>query len=440
MSKLQYFGTDGIRGEYGQFPIVPEFIAQLGWAAGKVLAQDGQGHVVVGHDGRASNVALRAALLSGLHSAGVNVIDMDLCPTPAIAYLTQHFNAKAGIVISASHNPAKDNGIKFFNHNGGKLTPDQEQQIEASINDAPATLAPLQVCPTPAFRQAYHQFCLDSVAGVDLTGTRIVVDCANGAMSEVAPAIFTQLGAEVEAIFCQPDGANINANCGATAIAACQQQVRSRQAHLGIAFDGDGDRVLMVDGQGDVISGDGILYLLAQSPTRGSAGVVGTVMSNMGLEAVLQAKQIPFTRTKVGDAHVLAECHARGWQLGGEPSGHIICLQQTTTGDGLIAALQVLAHCLAGENKNIRQQLSGYVPYPQTLVNVAVAKPSLVMQHPDVVAAIEAQTAQLADRGRILVRPSGTEPVVRVLVEGKDPILNQQVADEIAKIIVASVQ
>lgn len=465
MSDRQYFGTDGIRGEAGQFPIVPEFIQQLAWAAGRVLAPPapalesaGRERVIVlGHDGRASHSMIQAAIIQGLQETGVSVFDCGFCPTPAVAYLTQRYQAQAGIVISASHNPAKDNGIKFFNARGGKLNLEQELAIEALLttrwqqtsdctpterlaeHDAEGPTSRASVTYMPDAVQHYEQFCLQSVAEhLDLTGWKIVVDCANGAMSPVAPPLFKHLGAEVHTCFDTPNGININGGCGATALAALSREVVATQAHIGIAFDGDGDRVMMVDAQGKTLDGDGMLYVIArdwQAHGELEGGVVGTVMSNMALEQQLQQLGIAFARTQVGDIWVLAECHARKWPLGGEPSGHIICLNKATTGDGLVAALQVLAAVQRSGQGHIAQALRGYEPYPHTLVNIKVPEPKTLARSAQLSAAIQESEQLLAKNGRILVRPSGTEPLIRILVEGKDAATNQRVAQNLADIV-----
>lgn len=439
MNKRKYFGTDGIRGEFGKFPIIPDFAFQVVWAASQVLSKQDNKTVVLGHDGRQSHQALSKAIIQGLNTAGITVLDCGLCPTPAMAFLCRHFNAGFAVMISASHNPAKDNGIKFFNAEGSKLSQAQERAIEKQIEHAPSfdesiLLADLNREIVDDAIDLYQQFCCDSVNGCDLSSMYLVVDAANGAMSDVAPSVFERLNANVERCFCWPDGKNINAGCGATNVAALRQQVLEKKADLGIAFDGDGDRVMMVDAKGDILDGDAMIFLIAthaKQQKQFTGGVVGTLMSNMALETALAKHDIPVARANVGDAYVLAECHQRGWILGGEPSGHVICLQQTTTGDGLIAALQVLA-CLNQDDTPIQTRLNEYQPFPQLLVNVKVDNPSDAIKSAKLQSAIEKAENKLGNKGRVLVRASGTEPLIRIMVESADAALNQRLAEEIA--------
>ena len=422
----KYFGTDGIRGKVGEFPVTPDFVLKLGWAAGKVLACEGRGRVVVGKDTRISGYMFESALEAGLSAAGVDVILTGPMPTPAIAYLTRTFNAQAGIVISASHNPYYDNGIKFFAGDGQKLPDDVELRIEQLLEKH------ITVVPSSALGKAsrlddaagrYIEYCKAStVSQLDLTGLTIVVDAGHGATYQVGPAVFRELGAEVVLVGATPDGLNINEQCGATSTDLLIAKVRETGADLGVAFDGDGDRLMMVDGDGQVVDGDELLYIIAVSRQEQGVlvgGVVGTLMTNLGMEKALIERGIPFARAQVGDRYVNELMVANGWQLGGESSGHIICHDVSTTGDGIVAALQVLkAISLAGTNlSDLRRGVS---KYPQTMVNVRVAKKLDAMTVPAISAAVAISEDELGGRGRVLLRSSGTEPVIRVMVEGED--------------------
>lgn len=437
MSQRKYFGTDGIRGEVGQSNINPEFFLKLGWAVGRVLAQ-GQGNkVVIGKDTRISGYMLESALESGLSAAGIDVALLGPMPTPGIAYLTQTLRANAGIVISASHNPFYDNGIKFFSADGGKLPDNVELAIEAELEKK------LQVVPSDKLGKAkripdaagrYIEFCKSSIPSLTrLSGLRIVVDCANGATYHIAPNVFAELGAEVIFMADKPNGFNINQDCGSTAPELLRQKVLSTGADIGIALDGDGDRVLLIDAQGNVVNGDQILYIIAKERhQRGllNGGVVGTVMSNYGLELAIQELGVPFLRSKVGDRYVLEALQANDWKIGGETSGHILCLDKTTTGDGIIAALQIL-FIMVKQEKSLAELLEGINLLPQTLINLATNDALVLAQNNQVVQAVKGIEALLNGKGRVLLRPSGTEPLLRIMVEGYDESLVQCYAQKL---------
>ncbi|MBK7300368.1 MAG: phosphoglucosamine mutase [Moraxellaceae bacterium] len=421
----KYFGTDGIRGLVGEFPIVPEFALKLGWAAGKVLASRGNPSVVIGKDTRLSGYMLEAALQSGLSAAGVNVRLLGPMPTPAVAHLARAFHASAGIVISASHNPYYDNGIKFFGATGKKLSDEIEHQIEEWL-DKPMAIDNFdelgKTLRQEDARGRYIEFCKASFPyHLSLKGLKIVVDCAHGATYQVGPAVFRELGAEVVAVSCEPDGMNINADCGSTHPQTLQAAVLINKADLGIAFDGDGDRIVMVDHTGSVVDGDEIIVMIARARQQEGVnvgGVVGTVMSNMGMEVAVKNMGLEFVRAKVGDRHVMSALAKRGWMLGGEASGHIVCLDKTTTGDAIIAALQVLAAVVQSE-QSLHDLRQGMTKFPQQLINVKIAQKSDPMTNDVVMAAVKEAEALLGERGRVLLRASGTEPVIRVMVEGE---------------------
>ncbi|HQV79910.1 MAG TPA: phosphoglucosamine mutase [Agitococcus sp.] len=421
----KYFGTDGIRGLVGEFPIVPEFALKLGWAAGKVLASRGNPSVVIGKDTRLSGYMLEAALQSGLSAAGVNVRLLGPMPTPAVAHLARAFHASAGIVISASHNPYYDNGIKFFGATGKKLSDEIEHQIEEWL-DKPMAIDNFdelgKTLRQEDARGRYIEFCKASFPyHLSLKGLKIVVDCAHGATYQVGPAVFRELGAEVVAVSCEPDGMNINADCGSTHPQTLQAAVLINKADLGIAFDGDGDRIVMVDHTGSVVDGDEIIVMIARARQQEGVnvgGVVGTVMSNMGMEVAVKNMGLEFVRAKVGDRHVMSALAKRGWMLGGEASGHIVCLDKTTTGDAIIAALQVLAAVVQSE-QSLHDLRQGMTKFPQQLINVKIAQKSDPMTNDVVMAAVKEAEAVLGERGRVLLRASGTEPVIRVMVEGE---------------------
>lgn len=440
-----YFGTDGIRGEVGSHPITPEFALKLGWAAGRVLA-NGHQHaaVVIGKDTRISGYMFESAFEAGLSAAGIDVLLLGPMPTPAVAYITRTLHAAAGIVISASHNPFHDNGFKFFSAEGTKLDDTIELAIEAELEKPmtlvdSASLGKARRITDAAGR--YIEFCKASFPNaLDLKGLKIVVDCANGATYHVAPQVFEELGAEVIAIGNRPDGLNINVDCGSTHIAALQQKVKEVGADLGIALDGDGDRLIMVDRNGTPVDGDQILYIIAAQRHRDGAleGVVGTLMSNLGLEHALEKLDIAFARAKVGDRYVMEQLRQRGWQIGGESSGHLICLDCTTTGDGIISALQVLAAMVA-QGRGLEELTLGMRKYPQTMINVRHDGTLVLDQATAITHAVAAVEAELQHRGRVLLRPSGTEPLVRVMVEGQEVVeverLARQLADEVERYI-----
>ncbi|HEX4870237.1 MAG TPA: phosphoglucosamine mutase [Moraxellaceae bacterium] len=440
----KYFGTDGVRGKVGEPPITPEFALKLGWAAGKVLARDGAASVVVGKDTRLSGYLLESALESGLSAAGVSVRLLGPMPTPAIAHLTRAFHASAGIVISASHNPYYDNGIKFFGANGKKLPDAVESEIEEWLGkpltiDAPDLLGKAQ--RQEDARGRYIEFCKSTFPfGLSLKGLRIVLDCAHGAAYQVGPAVFTELGASVIRMACEPDGLNINRDCGSTHPEKLQQAVIDHRADLGIAFDGDADRVLMVDAHGELVDGDEIIVMIARERlAQGQAlgGVVGTLMSNMGMELALRDLGLDFVRAKVGDRYVMSALEERGWTLGGESSGHVVCLDKTTTGDAIVAALQVLA-ALVRTGQPLHELRRGMRKLPQHMINVRVAQRSDPMAVPAIIQAVQDIERQLAGRGRVLLRASGTEPVIRVMAEGEDAAQVMSLTQALADVVRAA--
>ncbi len=439
----KYFGTDGIRGRVGESPITPEFFLHLGWAVGKVLAASaGEGKsrlVLIGKDTRISGYMFESALEAGLISAGVDVGLLGPMPTPAIAYLTRTFQAQAGIVISASHNPYSDNGIKLFNTEGGKLSDDLELAIEAQLDSSMSTADKLGKARRIGDAEGrYIEFCKGSLPwGFSLAGLKIVLDCANGATYRVAPQVFSELGATVERIAVEPDGLNINRDCGSTSLAKLQAKVVESNADLGIAFDGDGDRVMFVDRHGAPVDGDELLFIIAQYQHKhegGCNGVVGTLMSNFGVELALQERAIPFMRAKVGDRYVLEAMRQRGWTLGGESSGHIVCGGATTTGDGIISALQVL-QALQADSLDLTSACQLMEKMPQCMINVPVSQKVDLATLPALQAAVEDVEAQLQGRGRVLLRPSGTEPVVRVMIEGADLGQVKRLTEELSQVV-----
>lgn len=437
MSK-KYFGTDGIRGRVGEAPITPDFMLKLGWAAGRVFQQHGKSKILIGKDTRISGYMFEAALEAGLVAAGVDVRLLGPMPTPAIAYLTRTFHAQAGIVISASHNAFDDNGIKFFSGEGKKLDDAIEHAIERMLEEPMVTVPSAELGKAVRIEGArgrYIEFCKSTVTlPLDLSGLHIVVDAANGACYNTAPDVFDELGARVTKLATEPDGYNINRDCGSTHPAKLQAKVRELGADLGIALDGDGDRLIMVDHEGELVDGDELLFIIARdrqlTGTLGG-GVVGTLMSNFGLELALQKLGVPFVRAKVGDRYVMAELEARGWLLGGESSGHLVCLDRTTTGDGTISALQVLA-ALARSGQSLAAARRAMSKLPQVMINVPLTAKRDVAGLPAIQAAVAGAEAALAGRGRVLLRPSGTEPLIRVMVEGEDGALVQRLASELA--------
>ncbi|WP_439860897.1 phosphoglucosamine mutase [Pseudomonas sp. MBLB4136] len=437
----KYFGTDGIRGRVGEFPITPDFMLKLGWAAGMAFRKQGKCRILIGKDTRISGYMFESALEAGLLAAGADVMLLGPMPTPAIAYLTRTFHAEAGIVISASHNPHHDNGIKFFSGQGTKLPDEVELMIEELL-DAPMTVVDSErlgkVSRVHDAAGRYIEFCKSSVpTSTDFAGLKMVIDCAHGAAYKVAPSVFRELGAEVSVLSAQPNGLNINDACGSTHMEALQAEVVAQQADLGIAFDGDADRVLMVDHTGALVDGDELLFIIARDlQERGKlhGGVVGTLMSNLGLELACADLGIPFIRAKVGDRYVIAELLARNWQLGGENSGHLVCFQHTTTGDAMIAALQVLL-ALKRRGQSLAETRQGMQKCPQVLVNVRFSGGEDPLEHPAVQDASARVTERMAGRGRVLLRKSGTEPLVRVMVEGDDEAQVRGYADELAKVV-----
>ncbi|KNC18283.1 MULTISPECIES: phosphoglucosamine mutase [Pseudomonas] len=438
----KYFGTDGIRGRVGEYPITPDFMLKLGWAAGMAFRKMGACRVLVGKDTRISGYMFESALEAGLSAAGADVLLLGPMPTPAIAYLTRTFHAEAGIVISASHNPHDDNGIKFFSGQGTKLPDEVESMIE-ELMDAPMTVAESsklgKVSRINDAAGRYIEFCKSSVpTTTDFAGLKLVIDCAHGATYKVAPNVFRELGAQVTVLSAAPDGLNINDNCGSTHMEALQAAVLIGHADLGIAFDGDGDRVLMVDHTGAIVDGDDLLFIIARDlQERGKlhGGVVGTLMSNLGLELAFKDLSIPFVRASVGDRYVMAELKERDWQLGGENSGHIVCCHHTTTGDAIIAALQVLL-ALKRRDETLAHARQGLRKCPQVLVNVRFAGGDVnPVEHPSVKEACERVTQAMGGRGRVLLRKSGTEPLVRVMVEGDDEKVVRGYADELARLV-----
>lgn len=438
----KFFGTDGIRGRVGDFPITPDFMLKLGWAAGMAFRKQGKCRILIGKDTRISGYMFESALEAGLSAAGADVMLLGPMPTPAIAYLTRTFQAEAGIVISASHNPHHDNGIKFFSGQGTKLPDEVEMMIEELLDQPMTVVESDQLGKVSRINDAagrYIEFCKSSVpSSTSFAGLKVVVDCAHGAAYKVAPSVFRELGAQVSVLSAQPNGLNINDGCGSTHVEALQAEVLAQKADLGIAFDGDADRVLMVDHAGVVVDGDELLFIIARDlQERGKlqgGGVVGTLMSNLGMELALADLGIPFVRAKVGDRYVIAELLAREWQLGGEGSGHLVCFQHTTTGDAIIAALQVLM-ALKRRGQTLAEARLGMQKCPQVLINVRFAGGLDPLEHPLVQEASARVTAQMAGRGRVLLRKSGTEPLVRVMVEGEDEAQVRSYANELADVV-----
>jgi len=442
MSDRKYFGTDGIRGRVGESPITPEFMLRLGWAAGQAFKRDGQRNsVLIGKDTRLSGYMFESALEAGLAAAGVDVKLLGPMPTPAIAYLTRTFRASAGIVISASHNPHHDNGIKFFSAAGTKLDDALEAEIERWLDQ------PLEVCASEELGKAsrvddapgrYVEFCKSTVPNeFSLDGMKVVLDCAHGATYHVAPKVFKELGAKVSVIGGEPDGLNINLNVGSTDLGALKQAVVERGADVGIAFDGDGDRVLMVDHDGTEVDGDELLYVIASqrfAEGRLKGGVVGTLMTNLGVELALREQGIEFERAKVGDRYVMERLIANNWVLGGEGSGHMVIRDCTSTGDGIVSALQVLL-AVYKSGKSLKELRRSMSKLPQTMVNVRVAERFDPHSRDDIVAAVRRAEAELGEAGRVLLRASGTEPLIRVMTEGQDADTIARIADELAVVV-----
>ena len=429
----KYFGTDGMRGHVGTEPMTAGTVMKLGWAAGKVLAGQGNRDVIIGKDTRVSGYLFESALEAGLSSAGINVRLLGPMPTPAVAYLTRTFRAAAGIVISASHNPYYDNGVKFFSAEGTKLPDETEEAIEAMMDQEMQTVDSADLGRATRIDDApgrYIEFCKSTFpSGLRLDNMKIVVDSANGAAYHIAKGVFEELGAEVVSIGADPDGLNINRDCGATSPDLLRAHVLMERADVGVALDGDADRLIMVDHRGEIVDGDELLYVLVKSRLdigEEVPGVAGTLMSNLGLEHGLRELGVEFVRAKVGDRYVLEELRKRDWAMGGESSGHIICLDRTTTGDGLVASLQVLAY-IQQSGETLAALRAGMTRYPQVLVNVPLSHREALNDNPEVADAVAAAEKELGDAGRVLLRPSGTEPVVRVMVEGR-------VANDVEKI------
>ena len=436
----RYFGTDGIRGRVGDYPITAEFVLKLGWAVGRALQTQGFNKVVIGKDTRISGYMFESALEAGLSAAGVNIALLGPMPTPGIAYLTRTLHACAGIVVSASHNPYYDNGIKFFSRDGQKLPDAVEQHIEELLEQPLTTAEPDALGKAERIVDAagrYIEFCKSTIpAYTSLAGLKIALDCAHGATYHVAPSVLNELGATVIPMGVEPDGLNINLDCGSTRPALLRDLVQQQGADLGIAFDGDGDRVIMVDHRGEVLDGDELLFIIARDRLRTGSrfnAVVGTLMTNLGLEIALRALGLDLRRAKVGDRYVMEGLLAENLILGGENSGHIICLDRTTTGDGIISALQVLSAMLQS-GKSLHDLKAGMSKYPQILINVSVTG-EVDLRRPAIQDAVRAVEAQLGDHGRVLLRPSGTEPVVRVMVEGADAGVVERHARELAGVV-----
>lgn len=452
MASQKFFGTDGVRGRVGEEPITPQTVLKLGWAAGSVFragvqrSAPARAKVIIGKDTRVSGYLLESALEAGFSAAGVDVALLGPMPTPAIAYLARTARAEAGVVISASHNLYHDNGIKFFSSHGVKLADDVERVIEEQMAQPMSVVEPEQLGKATRFADAagrYIEFCKSTIdSRLSLQGIRLVVDCANGAAYHIAPSVFAELGAEVVSIAAEPNGFNINDNCGSTQPGRLRETVIRERADLGIALDGDGDRVILVDANGDVVDGDKALFVLAQERHRSGTmkgGVVGTLMSNLGLEHALADLDVDFVRTKVGDRYVMSRMMENGWELGGETSGHIICLDKATTGDGIVAALQIL-QAMVRSGCSLAELAGGMSVYPQTTMNVPVAGLNGnggfdAFSNASIVSAVREAESLLGDKGRVVLRPSGTEPVVRVMVEGVDANLVQQLVTQLADVV-----
>lgn len=440
----KYFGTDGIRGHVGERPITPDFVLKLGWASGKALAASGNTRVLIGKDTRISGYMLESALEAGFSSAGVNVEFLGPMPTPAVAYLTRTFRAAAGVVISASHNPYYDNGIKFFSESGHKLSDNVEQQIETYLDQELDCVASEQLGRAFRIHDAagrYIEFCKSVFPSeLSLTGLKMVVDCAHGATYHIAPNVFRELGAQVVEIGCEPDGLNINAGYGATDLTNLQAMVKKESADIGIALDGDGDRLMIVDAAGAVIDGDEIVYALVRQAIKDGTfegGVVGTVMSNMGMELALEKLKVPFVRAKVGDRYVMEALREKRWYVGGEGSGHVINLKHHSTGDGILAAIQFLSG-MVREGRKARDMVQGMRKLPQVLINVKYKPGTDPLREHNVTSAVSEVERALGRDGRVLLRKSGTEPLIRVMVEGKDAAgvraFAKQIANEVSAV------
>ena len=444
MANRKYFGTDGVRGKVGTYPITPDFALKLGWAAGKVLASQGSRTVLIGKDTRISGYMLESALEAGLAAAGLTAAFTGPMPTPAVAYLTRTFRLEAGIVISASHNPYYDNGIKFFSAEGTKLPDHIEEAIEAMLDQPMDCVESAELGKARRINDAagrYIEFCKSTFpAHLDLDGYKIVVDCANGATYHIAPNVLRELGAEVIEIGATPNGININEKCGATDVKALQEKVLETKADVGLAYDGDGDRIMMVDHLGNKVDGDQILFIIAREALRSGqlkGGVVGTLMSNMSLEIALKMLGVPFVRANVGDRYVLEKMVEHNWTLGGENSGHIIIADKNTTGDGIIASLAVLS-AMVQHRLSLNELASAVKLFPQVLINVRFAGGTNPLESEAVKAVAADVEKRLEGKGRILLRKSGTEPLIRVMVECEDGALAKQCAEEIAEAVKAN--
>ena len=441
MAERKYFGTDGVRGLVGQAPITPDFIMKLGWAAGKVLAKQGTKKVIIGKDTRISGYMLESALEAGLAAAGLQAKFTGPMPTPAVAYLTQTFRAEAGIVISASHNPYYDNGIKFFSSEGTKLPDDIEMAIEAELDKPMTCVESALLGKASRLNDAagrYIEFCKSTFPKeLSLAGVKMVIDCAHGATYHIAPNVFKELGAEIITIGCEPNGTNINHEVGATDVRALQAKVLEEKADFGVAFDGDGDRIIMVDEFGEKVDGDQIAYIIARDALRRGelkGGVVGTLMTNMGMEVALRNLGIPFVRSNVGDRYVMEKLLENNWLIGAENSGHVILLDKVTTGDAIVAALQVIAS-IVGSKMSLKELCNGMTMFPQVLENVRFVGDNNPLESELVKAAQTDVESKLGDNGRVLLRKSGTEPLIRVMVEGENAELVQQYALQIANAV-----
>lgn len=440
----KYFGTDGVRGRVGEHPLTVEFALRLASSAARVLAPKG-GTVLVGKDTRISGYMFESALEAGFVASGVNVMLIGPLPTPGIAYLTKRFECDFGVVISASHNLYEDNGIKFFDRAGGKLNDEIEAQIEQLLDEPPVTRSSGELgraTRVDKSRVRYQEFAMSTVPGLDLSEFKLVIDCANGAGYKVGPRILADLGAEIVPIGSSPNGRNINLNCGSTSPGLLQLTVPGVQAQAGIALDGDGDRLVMVDNLGRTVDGDQLLYIIAKARHRQGrlhGPVVGTVMSNLGLEHALQKEGIPFRRAKVGDRYVMELLKETGGMLGGETSGHLLCLDCTTTGDALISALQVL-QIMKQTGASLAELAAPMQKYPQVLENVRVAKKIDPFKSTEITDAVARAETRLGNSGRIVLRPSGTEPVIRVMVEGSDEKLVKEICRELAKSVASAAE
>ncbi len=443
MRQRKYFGTDGIRGQVGISHVNPEFMLKMGWALGQVLGKDHPKKVIIGKDTRVSGYMLESALEAGLAAAGADVYLLGPMPTPAIAYLTQTLRASAGIVISASHNLFADNGIKFFSADGEKFPDAMELAIEAELEK------PLQIVDSAKLGKAtrindapgrYIEFCKATIPSLTrLSGIKIIVDCANGATYHIAPEVFAELGAQVETLAAEPNGFNINQNCGSTSPEALRQRVLQTGADIGIALDGDGDRVILVDALGNLVDGDQIIYIIAKERKKRGllhGGVVGTLMSNYGLERALNQLEVPFCRAPVGDRYVLEALKERDWKIGGETSGHVVCLDKTTTGDGIIAALQVLA-CMIKTDSPLQRLVEDIELLPQTLINIKTIHAASLIGNERILNSVAVMEQELHHGGRILLRPSGTEPLLRIMIEGSDSKLIEAQAQQLKEEIIA---